>query len=88
MHMDALLAQSQPDADAHEAIITLTTQKKSIGEMGTAPQTPAPVNAMIEQELALAKDALGAAPPEPRPHHQDTANALLRKWVRRMDPTV
>ena len=88
MNMTELIAGSALDTAALDQINALTEQKKSLRESGTVGDTPPEIDALISDELALAQTFLGDSPPDPRQAHRAQADALLRRWVRRCDPTL
>lgn len=88
MNMDDLMAGCGLPDDAAHQINALIEKKKSMKEIGTVAETPAAIDALIQDELAQAADHLGDSPPEPRQAHRGAADALLGRWTRRCDPTI
>jgi len=84
MHMAALVEATDLAQAAQADMADLIARKSTIKEMGVTSQTPASLDALITTEMAAAREAVGAAQPNPKQTNWLAADALLRDWTHKV----
>jgi predicted nucleotidyltransferase len=86
MHFPSLMLGCDPPADVRDITADLIARKAITRELGSA-LLPAPIEAFIDGEFAIARETLPARSPHVPDDAKQAADALFRTWVRRLAST-
>lgn len=85
MNIEELLDETAPGADVRDFVARLIETKRAVGEMGAAPATHGPTDALIASELRAAAARLAVAGASERSEIAPAADALHADWTRWAD---